>query len=121
MSRSDLAGFCAAPSALNNTLKINLSTPLRARLLTDGPAGLLCLAFVFKLIATTVLVFACFSSIAAFPQDSSPSVEKVEPPSWWARHSINPVRLLVRGKNLNGARVRSNNVSLQTSEVFVNR
>ena len=30
---------------------------------------------------------------------------KVEPPNWWAGHSINPVRLLVRGKNLQGARV----------------
>ena len=29
-----------------------------------------------------------------------PEVVKVEPPSWWPGHSINPVRLLVRGKNL---------------------
>jgi neopullulanase len=33
------------------------------------------------------------------------SVEKVEPPNWWAGHSINPVRVLIRGKNLSGARV----------------
>jgi hypothetical protein len=32
-------------------------------------------------------------------------VEKVDPPNWWAGHSINPVRLLVRGRNLTGARM----------------
>ena len=34
----------------------------------------------------------------------APSVTKVDPPSWWANHTINPVRLLVRGVNLTGAR-----------------
>ena len=29
-----------------------------------------------------------------------PEVTKVEPPSWWPGHSIDPVRLLVRGQNL---------------------
>ncbi|HEY0763390.1 MAG TPA: alpha-amylase family glycosyl hydrolase [Pyrinomonadaceae bacterium] len=37
----------------------------------------------------------------------TPSVTKVDPPSWWSNHTINPVRLLVRGKNLSGARVSS--------------
>jgi glycosidase len=35
----------------------------------------------------------------------APVVEKVEPPSWWAAHTLNPVRLLVRGTNLQGAKV----------------
>lgn len=35
----------------------------------------------------------------------APTVEKVEPPDWWANHSINPVRLLVRGRHLAGARL----------------
>ena len=30
-------------------------------------------------------------------------IEKVDPPNWWAGHSVNPVRLLVRGRNLAGA------------------
>jgi glycosidase len=34
-------------------------------------------------------------------------VLKVEPPSWWAGHSINPVRLLVRGRGLAGASVEA--------------
>jgi glycosidase len=33
----------------------------------------------------------------------APTVSKVEPPNWWGSHSINPVRLLVRGTNLSGA------------------
>ena len=33
-------------------------------------------------------------------QDQVPRVEKVEPPSWWAGHTVNPVRVLIRGQNL---------------------
>ncbi|HEX7317911.1 MAG TPA: alpha-amylase family glycosyl hydrolase [Pyrinomonadaceae bacterium] len=32
---------------------------------------------------------------------------KVEPPNWWANHSINPVRVMLRGQNLGGARVEA--------------
>jgi glycosidase len=35
----------------------------------------------------------------------APQVEKVEPPNWWANHTINPVRVLIRGQHLSGARV----------------
>lgn len=35
----------------------------------------------------------------------APVVTKVEPPNWWANHTINPVRVLVRGQHLAGARV----------------
>jgi len=37
----------------------------------------------------------------------TPRVHSVEPPNWWVGHSLNPVRLLVRGTNLIGARVTS--------------
>ena len=37
---------------------------------------------------------------------SAPQVLKVEPPSWWAGSSVNPVRLMIRGTNLKGAQVR---------------
>jgi glycosidase len=40
-----------------------------------------------------------------------PAVLKVEPPSWWPGHSVNPVRLLVRGQGLSGARVASDEES----------
>lgn len=45
------------------------------------------------------------ATITAFSQ-TAPEVFKIDPPSWWTRSSVNPVRLLVRGKNLQGARVQ---------------
>jgi glycosidase len=90
-------------------------------------------AFIFLLVLSTVFA----SSLNADPNGEgsrhqghvrrahesavTPSVLKVEPPSWWARHTINPVRLLVRGTNLKGAQVRANNPKLQTSGVRVNQ
>ena len=47
-------------------------------------------------------------------------VVKVEPPSWWPGHSINPVRLLVRGQNLLGAEVTGAAAGLKTGPVKVN-
>ena len=55
---------------------------------------------------TRRLVAVAAAIAAATPRLSAqvPTVEKVEPPNWWAGHSINPVRVLVRGRNLGGAR-----------------
>ena len=50
----------------------------------------------------------------------APSVTRVEPPSWWAGHSINPVRLLVRGANLAGAQVKATRAQTVVSEVRIN-
>jgi glycosidase len=49
-----------------------------------------------------------------------PSVLKVEPPSWWPGHSVDPVRLLVRGKNLGGAEVFDAGPGLKAGPVTVN-
>ena len=38
---------------------------------------------------------------------NAPTIEKIEPPNWWANYSVNPVRVLVRGTNLGGANVLS--------------
>jgi glycosidase len=38
---------------------------------------------------------------------AAPHVAKVEPPGWWPGHSMATVRLLVRGRELTGARVAS--------------
>ena len=37
----------------------------------------------------------------------APQVTKIDPPGWFTGHSINPVRVLVRGQFLTGARVSS--------------
>ena len=36
----------------------------------------------------------------------APEILKVDPPSWWTRSSHNPVRVMIRGRNLQEARVR---------------
>lgn len=36
----------------------------------------------------------------------APEILKVDPPSWWVGSSVNPVRLMIRGRNLKGARVQ---------------
>ena len=75
-----------------------------------------------RLIALAIVgILAGAIVVSASSQTSAPAVAKVEPPSWWAGHSINPVRLLVRGKNLIGSRVRSTNPAIRASEVFINR
>ena len=38
---------------------------------------------------------------------AAPTVEKVDPPSWWTGSTINPVRLLIKGHNLTGARAEA--------------
>lgn len=57
----------------------------------------------FALAVTLVAV----SSVWAKPQTAAaPEVFRVDPPSWWVRSSLNPVRLLIEGRNLTGARVQ---------------
>ncbi len=51
----------------------------------------------------TICVHLCFS-LTVFAQ--APEILKVDPPSWWTGSSVNPVRLMIRGRNLQGARVR---------------
>ena len=57
----------------------------------------------------------------ALPGSAAPPAgTKVEPPSWWPGHSIDPVRLLVRGRNLAEAEVTSAGPGLKTGPVTVN-
>jgi glycosidase len=71
---------------------------------------------------SSVLLFALFTSyFLLHTAAAQPGVEKVEPPNWWAGHSINPVRLLVRGKNFQNAKVSSKNPQLQVSNVRINK
>ncbi|MBA3767007.1 MAG: cyclomaltodextrinase N-terminal domain-containing protein, partial [Acidobacteria bacterium] len=51
---------------------------------------------------------------------TAPTILKVEPPNWWAGHSINPVRVMVRGRNLTGARAETVGAGLQTGLTRIN-
>jgi neopullulanase len=62
----------------------------------------------------TATVVALLLTLAAAPE-----VAKVEPPGWWPGHTLDPVRVLVRGRNLRGARL-AGAAGLRTGNVRVN-
>lgn len=72
--------------------------------------------------ARAILLLACLHIPLsfAFSQTIGPTVIKVEPSSWWANHSIQPVRLLLRGHGLARAKVTGSGPEITTSDVRVN-
>ncbi len=73
----------------------------------------------FFFAAVLALVFACpqLPAARANAVQSAPSVERIDPPHWWAGHSINPVRILIQGRNLQNARASVNYRGVRISEV----
>ena len=63
-----------------------------------------------------LLLIGVTAGLAAAP----PDVIKVEPPGWWIGHSINPVRLLIRGHNLIGARAIPSGAGIAAGSTRVN-
>lgn len=59
------------------------------------------------------MLLACLAAAAP------PDITKVEPPNWWIGHSLNPVRLLIHGQHLEGARV-AGGPGLQAARTRVN-
>ncbi len=55
-----------------------------------------------KRIIGTICIHLCLT-LTALAQ--APEILKVDPPSWWTRSSVNPVRLMIHGRNFQGARV----------------
>jgi glycosidase len=66
------------------------------------------------------LIILIFASQVCLSQDA-PQVLKVEPPGWWAGHSINPVRVLIRGKDLRDARVEVTGAGLTAGPAKINQ
>ena len=70
----------------------------------------------------TICVHLCLT-LTVFAQ--APEILKVDPSSWWTRSSVNPVRLLIRGRNFQGARVRVDGmigtprINAQGTHIFV--
>jgi glycosidase len=54
-----------------------------------------------------ILVGLYLSAVSFAVAQGAPEVSKVEPPSWWAGSTLNPVRVMLRGRNLTGARVET--------------
>ncbi|HQU83216.1 MAG TPA: alpha-amylase family glycosyl hydrolase [Pyrinomonadaceae bacterium] len=65
-----------------------------------------------KLNLCLFLLFFAFCSFVSVK--AQPSVEKVEPPSWWTNSNVSPVRVLLTGQNLRFAKmvIRTNSPNL---------
>src|SRR6266536_2336163 len=72
------------------------------------------------LVARTALAFALLSLSSSNCSAQNPEVLKVEPPNWWAHHSINPVSVLIRGHNLTGAQVEAVGAGIKTGLTRIN-
>jgi neopullulanase len=60
---------------------------------------------IFNLLSSRMAVaIALCAATKASGRAAPPVVERVDPPNWWARHQITPVRLMVTGSGLDGAR-----------------
>ena len=63
-----------------------------------------------------VLILALTAGINA-----APVVAKVEPPTWWMGHSLNPVRLMIHGTGLSGATVKANSKGIEVGDTHTNQ
>ncbi len=76
--------------------------------------------------AAVLVALASFCAAAPPPvaravaRDARPVVLQVEPPNWWLRHSLNPVRVMIHGRNLDGARVEVAGDGLTAGPAVVN-
>ena len=69
--------------------------------------------FTRALAAGIVLAGTVAGTVAA----QAPEVEKVDPPNWWTGSTVNPVRVLIRGRNLAGAQARCERLRCATVKV----
>jgi glycosidase len=74
-----------------------------------------------RITCASLLILFAATLCLAHPQSAAPSVTRVEPPSWWTNQAINPVRLLIRGENLEGALVKADRPQVLVSDVRANR
>lgn len=72
-----------------------------------------------RALSVGLLTFA-LALAAPLTSAAPPQVLKVEPPNWWPGHSLDPVRVLIRGRDLVGARVAAVGAGLRTGATRVN-
>ncbi|HEY8563042.1 MAG TPA: alpha-amylase family glycosyl hydrolase [Pyrinomonadaceae bacterium] len=74
-----------------------------------------------KTLSPTKFIFLLLFALSLTANgQSAPRVSKVEPPSWWANHTLNPVRLLVRGNGFQDSKVAPKSARFKVSNVRVN-
>ncbi|MCB0750542.1 MAG: cyclomaltodextrinase N-terminal domain-containing protein, partial [Ignavibacteriae bacterium] len=65
-----------------------------------------------------IVVYFLFSSFISNVFAQKPTINKVEPPNWWANHSYSNVQLLVYGKNLSSVKVNSLDEKIKIKNVL---
>ena len=60
---------------------------------------------IFKNRSALIRLFCVHLWLCLTVAAQAPEILKVDPPSWWAQSTVNPVRLMIHGRNLQGARV----------------
>jgi 4-alpha-glucanotransferase len=103
---------------LPNSTAGNWSWRYRAGALTDTIAARL--KALTRLYGRLLVFLFCLHVLSFGVSGQVPQVLKVDPPSWWTRSSLNPVRLLIRGRNLAGAQIKSPSPNLRLSNVTIN-
>jgi glycosidase len=73
-----------------------------------------------KFLRLFILVALYLSAVSLAAAQGAPEVSKVEPPSWWAGSTLNPVRVMLRGRNLTGARVEATGAGVRAGLTRVN-
>jgi neopullulanase len=71
--------------------------------------------------ATARRLAAAWRGLVAPLFEGPPIVSKVEPPNWWVGHSNNPVRVMLTGKSLYGARVELSGGGASLSNLSISR
>jgi glycosidase len=83
------------------------------------------LSYAGEALRSAVRAFTCSGVLltlcAVCLGQGAPEVLKVEPPNWWARHSINPVRVMITGRNLDGARVDAVGEGIKVGHTRINQ
>jgi neopullulanase len=73
-----------------------------------------------RIVRAALLIVFLLTTPAICLGQGKPEVLKVEPPNWWARHSINPVRVMIRGRNLTGGQVQASGPGIKTELTRIN-
>ena len=73
-----------------------------------------------RIVRGVLLIVFLLTSSSICNGQSKPEVLKVEPPNWWVGHSIDPVRVMIRGRNLAGARVEAIGAGIQIGLTRIN-
>ena len=103
---------------LPNSTSGNWSWRFRSGALTDAIAEhLKTLTTVYGRLLICLFCVHLWSLVATA---QSPRILRVDPPSWWTRSTLNPVRLLIRGRNLQGSQLKSPSAQLRLANVSIN-